>query len=226
MARSATRRRPRTPSASSSSGRDPVARCVRPRAPGAKTERYRLRLFPDGGVACERARPTQWPGSQVNTELRPRFPGPWVDEHGCKVCGETPDERSFGVTWADGEALVREVNGTRGGYRPRGPVLWAMKVVKLNRFGEAHMTCGSYAIRSLKGPLRDPLPPDMVWLCLHGPGDCTHLDRLLDYPTLTDEAWTAWTRRRRRWSAAMRATLRRDPAKRASAWPLPDHLPF
>ena len=73
--------------------------------------------------------------------LRPTPPGPWVDSIECE-CGCKYDMVKFGICWDDGVALVRSMNGEDGGFRTRGPVLWAMRTLKLSMWYAAHEHCG------------------------------------------------------------------------------------
>ena len=128
-----------------------------------------------------RTRPRTWKGSTVNATIQPVFlaaPGrdlPYLTEEECEVCGEQYKRTALGVTWADGEELVRQANprgqvaGSSGGFRTRGPVLWAMRVLKLERWAERHMPCRHYDGAGL--------PPDVVWACVHG-DDCTRLEAI------------------------------------------------
>lgn len=101
-------------------------------------------------------------GATVNPQIPlPASPAPkLITAEGCEICGETPREWSAGVDYGDGVALLRQAarrEGDKGGgYRSRGPVLWAMHVVKIGRFYERHMACLGFAGSSL--------PPDLVWL--------------------------------------------------------------
>lgn len=46
------------------------------------------------------------------------------------------------MQWEDGVVLVRSMNGEAGGFRSRGPVLWAMRTLKLSMWYAAHEGCG------------------------------------------------------------------------------------
>lgn len=88
----------------------------------------------------------------VNALLRaPESPGSWVDEEACDGCGDVyRDHRDPGMPasssarFALGADDVRHSNdpATGGGYRSRGPVLWALRVRKLTSRYEAHQYCG------------------------------------------------------------------------------------
>lgn len=81
---------------------------------------------------------------QVNSTIsEPRSPGPWVDDTECS-CGQKYYTFRCGVTFRDGADLVRMMNKPDGGYRSRGPVLWAMRTIKLAHWYAAHMFCSSH----------------------------------------------------------------------------------
>jgi hypothetical protein len=89
----------------------------------------------------------------VNAEIPlPESPGPWVDEYRC-TCGDHLADYSrshYGVSWDDGVELLRDTNRGAGiegqGYRSRGPVLHAMRVLKLERWYDDHRNCGTCEI--------------------------------------------------------------------------------
>ena len=127
-----------------------------------------------------RLRPRTHTGAVMNEELEPSPMIPardltWVDEDECSVCGEQYRATDLGVTWDQGEALIRQTNtrgqvaGSSGGYRSRGPVLWAMRVEKLTRWFDRHIGCGDF----------DGLgyPPSVVWACRFG-DDCSAVEAL------------------------------------------------
>lgn len=123
---------------------------------------------------------------KANADLPlPEPPGPWVNESRC-VCGAhlADYKRSrFGVTWDQGVDLLRTVNAAAeqqgelpgiggspddpgAGFRSRGPVLWAMRVLKMERWYAAHATCGGawYSEPDPDRDLdRDPLLPSELW---------------------------------------------------------------
>jgi hypothetical protein len=74
----------------------------------------------------------------------PKAPGDWVDEESC-ACGATYHAFRAGVRYTEGAATVRRMNGqdrdTPNGWRSRGPVLWAMRVMKLQAWYLEHATC-------------------------------------------------------------------------------------
>ena len=76
----------------------------------------------------------------------PLFGG--IDEEHCSICKASYLDFRSGVTFAEAAALVRLSNGgfeAGGGYRSRGPVLWAMRVMKLRAWYEEHMGCAQMA---------------------------------------------------------------------------------
>lgn len=125
-----------------------------------------------------RQRPRRWKGQAVNAELRAESvfrPGEmdWVDDEACSVCGERYEAVDLGVTWDDGVQLVRRSNpngptpGSSGGFRSRGPILFAMKQIKRGRWYDRHIPCRWYVGAGLPQPL--------VWACIHG-DDCAALE--------------------------------------------------
>lgn len=81
----------------------------------------------------------------VNARLpEPRSPGDWVSAERC-VCGSTYKRFKPGVKFSDGVEMVRIRNGEDGGFRTRGPVLWAMRVIKLELWYYEHQGCGMVA---------------------------------------------------------------------------------
>jgi hypothetical protein len=103
-----------------------------------------------------RRRPKHWSagtrrgGPEVNENLEPAIfpPGPWVDDVEC-VCMDHPGTyKNFNsrVTFGEAADRVRQVNrdnpNAPGGWRSRGAVLWAMRVIKLERWYDAHAGCG------------------------------------------------------------------------------------
>ena len=77
----------------------------------------------------------------MNATMRePRSPGPWVDEDGC-ACGDSFADFHAGITFDEGVQAVRAAGGgfdAGGGYRSRGPVLWAMHVLRLDDWYREH----------------------------------------------------------------------------------------
>ena len=64
-----------------------------------------------------------------------------MDGDNC-VCGARYKSSRFGLRWEDGVRLVRSANGEGGGYRSRGAVLWALRVLKTDRWWAEHAVCG------------------------------------------------------------------------------------
>ena len=80
--------------------------------------------------------------AHLNRKIKePEAPGAWVDAEKCHTCGETISEFKPGVKWEDGVQIVRQQNGEGGGFRSRGPVLWAMHVQRLQLWFERHAYC-------------------------------------------------------------------------------------
>lgn len=72
---------------------------------------------------------------------RPTMP-PWADGDQCDHCGAQYADFTAGISWCDGAQRVRHANQDNdGGYRTRGPVLWAMHILKLEAWVEEHMFC-------------------------------------------------------------------------------------
>ena len=77
----------------------------------------------------------------------PVSPGPWVDARRCD-CGE--DYKTFRAwpSFEDAAFRIRVANGgfgEGGGFRSRGPVLWMMRVMKLEAWYLAHQACAPEA---------------------------------------------------------------------------------
>lgn len=68
-----------------------------------------------------------------------------VDYERCETCGERYEDFNAGVTWDDGVELLRRAAQAQGddggGFRSRGPVLWAMRAVKMSRWLWRHRLC-------------------------------------------------------------------------------------
>jgi hypothetical protein len=77
----------------------------------------------------------------MNVTLRkPRSPGPWVSEETC-ACGAVYRRSHYGITWRMGVEFFDASNPDETRYRSRGPVLWAMRVLKLDAWYEHHRHC-------------------------------------------------------------------------------------
>jgi len=87
-------------------------------------------------------------GPEVNEPMPlPESPGPWVNEVNC-VCEAHPGlykNYNSRVTFEEAADYVRKWNedngNTEGGWRSRGPVLHAMRVLKLERWYAVHGGC-------------------------------------------------------------------------------------
>jgi hypothetical protein len=94
----------------------------------------------------------------VNVKIRlPEPPGPHVDARKC-VCGAEYAHFRHG-SWQEAVGFVRQANGGfdgGGGFRSRGPVLWAWRVVKLGAWYDQHAFCGD---RGASGVDRTPVDP-------------------------------------------------------------------
>jgi len=193
-----------------------------PKIRGSKDERWSTDLTTG---KRRRIRATTHTGTVVNEELQITCPR-WLDDacDHCEVCGERSNQISLGVTWTDGEQRIRELNLTKGGgYRSRGPVLYAMHVIKLERFADRHFECGQWAAREWGGPIEngDTLPQYLIWALRFG----THEDELVaiarakraDVPQRRlDEQIGSW--------ADVDLGLEFDPYS-GEAWPAPPPLP-
>lgn len=69
-------------------------------------------------------------------------PGQWVGPQRC-VCGQSYAAFRSGTTFQEGASLIRHAAGQQqgGGWRSPGAVLWAMKVLKTERWYRAHAGC-------------------------------------------------------------------------------------
>lgn len=88
----------------------------------------------------------RWKGAVVNEHIaEPKRPGGWVNRERCLCCGARYSEHRGQVvdySWDAATQLVRSNNGATGGFRSRGPVLWAMRVLKLTDWYLVHEICG------------------------------------------------------------------------------------
>lgn len=137
-----------------------------PKIPGSKDERWRVNLKTG---KRQRVRARRAKGSVVNVAQDVKCP-PWMtgDCERCEVCGEAADQVSFGITWSDGEEAIRQASTAGGGYRSRGPVLWAMHKLKMDAFELRHLECVHYAPTRLGGPFPTKLPEYLVWAVRFG----------------------------------------------------------
>jgi hypothetical protein len=77
----------------------------------------------------------------VNADIpEPRSPGRWVTRYECR-CGARYSDFRSGLRWSDGVQAVRQINGEGGGFRTRGPVLWALRCMKLDAWFIVHAIC-------------------------------------------------------------------------------------
>jgi hypothetical protein len=93
-----------------------------------------------------RHNPHRRPNPVNGTILKPTSPGWWVTETKCSACGRTYENHRAGVGNDDALNLVRsaaKADGDEGGgFRSRGPMLWAKRVLKLSHWYETHYQCG------------------------------------------------------------------------------------
>ena len=110
-------------------------------------------------------------GGTVVNELLP-VPDPpcnGLNEEMCMVCGEYVREVKLGANDVQAASqLIRSSAGgfeSGGGYRSRGPLLWAMHVLKLTRFYERHLEhCElQFMFKEDTGSNFVPLPPAVIW---------------------------------------------------------------
>lgn len=99
-------------------------------------------------------------GAVVNPLLcAPAPPGDWIDEERCD-CGATYEAFRSGVEFHEGvhrlRAAAKESGDEGGGYRTECSVKWVLRVIKLERWYEAHLECGE---------LLRPPPPGFCWEC-------------------------------------------------------------
>jgi hypothetical protein len=109
-------------------------------------------------------------GAVVNETIpRPKPPCKGLDEEKCEVCGEFVKEVKLGANdvQAASQLIRRSAGGwaAGGGYRSRGPLLWAMHVNKLERFYLRHLEhCElQFMYQEETGSIFVPLPPSIVW---------------------------------------------------------------
>ena len=112
----------------------------------------------------------------------PRMPpclGNWEDDT-CQICGQTYDSFDSGVVWDEGVQLMKEAADEEQiygqGYRSRGPVLYAMAVIKRRQFYMRHEIgcCMPVAVNQLEfGPDWQfwPFPPIVWYLTEYGAPD-------------------------------------------------------
>lgn len=81
----------------------------------------------------------------VNEPIRlPALP-PWLDLERCEGCGDLYRDHRGAYTWGDACASVRAhaalAGDEGGGYRSKGPVLWALRALKVESWLIAHLGC-------------------------------------------------------------------------------------
>ncbi len=127
-------------------------------------------------------RPRTWKGVTVNPLLKPPSfrDTPWIEETECEACGERYREFNSHVSWSDAEDMLKGEDK----FKSRGPILWAMRVLKLQRWQMRHFPCGDFWPARLGGalPIDKPLPQAAVYLCRFGTGDddCDPANKLID----------------------------------------------
>lgn len=107
-------------------------------------------------VGGKKKRKYPWPGAQVNVEMPlPESKTRYIrasehpkrgDELRCMICGAWYGDHTAGefagARWEDGVAAVRHAaqadGDDGGGYRSKGPVLWAMRTLKTHDFNMVH----------------------------------------------------------------------------------------
>lgn len=105
-------------------------------------------VTPEGDPIWETVPRARGRGAIINPQIRlPKSPGEWVDEQRCSVCGSTYDSYRSGVSFSEGAQRLRfaaRAQGAEGGgWRSPGPVLWAMRVIKMERWFLEHFPCGA-----------------------------------------------------------------------------------
>ena len=107
----------------------------------------KITVTPQGDVIRQIVpRPPRGRGTPVNPQLKmPKAPGPWVDLERCAVCGQTYRAFNSGVSFGQGVTRIRQTAGWQagGGYRTPGPVLYAMRTIKAERWYMEHFMCGA-----------------------------------------------------------------------------------
>jgi hypothetical protein len=123
------------------------------------------------GLSAWQAQQKRRKGPTVNETLpEPQSPCPdELDGEQCAVCGEYYQLTTLGA--GDVQAASRLVRqaaggwGKGGGYRSRGPLLWAMHTIKLQRWYERHFPhCEmAHAAQEETGSDFVAIPPAVVW---------------------------------------------------------------
>lgn len=82
-------------------------------------------------------KPNPWLGPVVNPRIQePRAPGSWVSSTEC-VCGARYEDFNSKFHWSDGVQLVQKFPYPDS----KGPVLWALRTLKLGAWYERHLLC-------------------------------------------------------------------------------------
>lgn len=100
-------------------------------------------------------------GLTVNPEIKlPRPPGGWVDEVRNHITGELFADFKAGITMEDGARRLRQEAKRQGvePYLSRGPVLWAMHVLKLEAWYLEAMNDGAAWDNARRRPLELATP--------------------------------------------------------------------
>ena len=89
----------------------------------------------------------------------PAAPGEHCDQEFCYGCGESYEEFRLYFSFAEAADLIRHKafgeGDEGGGWRSRGPVLWVMRVMKLNAWYDKHSGCGMPAISDQRSAISD-----------------------------------------------------------------------
>jgi len=132
---------------------------------GARSSQYRVRL---GAREAQRRRTS---GAIVNPEIP--LPKPFCKEVGrsyCEVCGEYAAWVNFGIDKEEAALFIRQrfpnfIAPEGKLYISRGPLLWAMHVMKTEKFFERHAEHCELALEYKRFEDMDmvPIPPVVIW---------------------------------------------------------------
>lgn len=120
-------------------------------------------------AGAEEAQDRRKRGVQVNPEVSypPQFCEA-VNPYKCEICGEYASWISFGITAEDGAIKLRQ--GFPTGWAPegqlyitRGPILWAMHVLKTEEFFMRHLSHCELQMEFASEIAMPPFPPPVVW---------------------------------------------------------------
>jgi len=161
-------------------------------------------------------------GAQVNPTIPvPDPPCETLDAEMCTVCGEYVKEISLGANSVSAASqLIRQSAGgysAGGGYRSRGPLLWAMHVNKLQRFYERHLEHCELLRMFQEDTGSDfvPIPPSVIWAESFGDPTAAKLAELFQDQQLAEQSaepfrdWTVQPMAPIEYSPAMTITLLR-----------------